>query len=192
MRVIQVRLGISLAVAVIAVAGAVGLWSVLLHGGSVFAAPMQQVQTPVASLSVAATRVSESNGDLAITVTLDPAPTSAISVGWQWGRTATRIRLTPSQPRWTILFGTVVLWTVMLAPKTGVLNFAGNKSTEVLTLNIVDDDFIDASLEKVVEVRLTTPADGAGYTLSGDTSQLQVAVTILDGVCDRQRMSATS
>ena len=186
MRMIQVRLGISLAVAVIAVAGAVGLWSVLLHGGSVFAAPMQQGQTPVASLSVAATRVSESNGDLAITVTLDPAPTSAISVGWQVGPDSdpNTVDAQPAQVDYTVRHSGTV--DSDAGTKTGVLNFAGNKSTEVLTLNIVDDDFIDASLEKVVEVRLTTPTDGAGYTLSGDTSQLQVAVTILDGVCDRQ------
>ena len=56
-------------------------------GGNVFAAPppQQEGQTPVASLSAAATQVNEYSGEQTYTVTLDPPPSAAVLVAWQVG-----------------------------------------------------------------------------------------------------------
>ena len=70
--------------------------------------------------------------------------------------------------------------------KTGVLEFEIGQSSDVFTVNITDDRFIEPNLTEVFEVKLLAPSAGAGYELSTGASQTSVAVEILDGVCNRQ------
>ena len=70
--------------------------------------------------------------------------------------------------------------------KTGVLEFEIGQSSDVFTVNITDDRFIEPNLTEVFEVKLLAPPAGVGYELSTGVSQTSVAVDILDGVCDRQ------